>query len=166
MQLSLERELKLHAEEEISIPKEEELQIDAKQPHAKDPGVETSTHAETSRYGQKRSREADRWLYKVKQVVDGSVEEHKARFVAWGFSPVEGIEYDETFAPIVRYSSIRSMLALSNQMGWNIHQMDVKTKFLNGKIEEEVYIEQPEGFEVFDHESQVCRLKRALCGLK
>jgi len=83
---------------------------------------------------------SSRWLYKVKQAADGSVEKHKARFVARGFSQVEGIDYDETFAPIARYSSIRSMLALSAQMGWKIHQMDVKTTFLNGKIEEEVYI--------------------------
>eukprot|EP00253_Pinus_taeda_P028165 PITA_28165 len=71
------------------------------------------------------------WLYKVKQVVDGSVEKHKERFVACGFS-----------------------------------QMDVKTAFLNGDIEEEVYIEQPKGFETFDRDSHVCRLKRALYGMK
>lgn len=102
------------------------------------------------------------WLYKVKKTADGSVEKHKARFVARGFSQVEGIDYDETFTPIARYSSIRSILALSAQMGWKIHLMDVKTTFLNGMIEEEVYIEQPEGFETFDHESHVCRLKIAL----
>eukprot|EP00253_Pinus_taeda_P034948 PITA_34948 len=79
---------------------------------------------------------------------------------------VKGIDYDETFAPVARYSSIRSMLALLTQMGWKIHQMDVKTTFLNGKIEEEVYIEQPEGFETFDCELHVYRLKRALYGLK
>jgi hypothetical protein len=107
-----------------------------------------------------------RWIYKVKQVVDGSVEKYKARFVAWGFSQIEGIDYDETFAPVARYSSIRSILALSAQMGWRIHQMDVKTAFLNGIIKEEVYIEQPEGFETFEKESYVCRLKRALCGMK
>lgn len=106
------------------------------------------------------------WLYKVKQTVDGSVEKHKARFFTHGFSQVEGIDYDETFAPVTRYSSIRSMLALSAQMGWKIHQMDVKTAFLNGQIEEEVYIEQPEGFETFDRELYVCRLKRALYILK
>eukprot|EP00253_Pinus_taeda_P014718 PITA_14718 len=109
---------------------------------------------------------SSRWLYKVKQAIDGSVEKHKARFVARGFSQIEGIDYDETFAPITRYSSIISMLALSTQMGWKIHQMDVKTAFLNGEIEEEVYIEQPEGFETFDRESHVCRLKRALYALK
>ena len=58
-----------------------------------------------------------RWIYKVKQVVDGSVEKYKARFVAQGFSLIEGIDYDETFAPVARYSSIRSILALSAQMG-------------------------------------------------
>jgi len=107
-----------------------------------------------------------RWLYKVKHAADGSIEKHKARFVAKGFSQVEGIDYEETFAPVARYSSIRSILSLSSQMGWKIHQMDVKTAFLNGLIEEEVYIEQPEGFETFDRESHVCRLKRALYGLK
>eukprot|EP00253_Pinus_taeda_P011031 PITA_11031 len=83
------------------------------------------------------------WLYKVKQVANGSVEKHKARFVARGFSQVEGIDYDEAFAHVARYSSIRSILALSTQMGWKIHHMDVKTTFLNGMIKEEVYIEQP-----------------------
>jgi hypothetical protein len=107
-----------------------------------------------------------RWIYKVKQVADGSVEKYKARFVARGFSQIKGIDYDETFAPVARYSSIRSILALSARMGWRIHQMDVKIVFLNGIIEEEVYIEQPEGFETFDKESHVCRLKRALYGLK
>ena len=61
------------------------------------------------------------WLYKVKKAADGSVEKHKARFVARGFSQVEGIDYDETFALVARYSYIRSMLALSTQMGWKIH---------------------------------------------
>ena len=81
-----------------------------------------------------------RWIYKVKQAVDGSVEKYKARFVAWGFSQIEGIDYEETFAPVARYSSIRTILALSAQMVWHIDQMDVKTAFLNGVIEEEVYI--------------------------
>jgi hypothetical protein len=106
-----------------------------------------------------------RWIYKVKQVADGSLEKYKARFLDWGLSQIEGIDCDETFSPVARYSSIRSILALSAHMGWCIHQMDVKTMFLNGIIEEEVYIEKPEGFETFDRESHVCRLKRALYGL-
>ena len=107
-----------------------------------------------------------RWIYKLKQATDGSVEKYKARFVARGFSQIEGNKYEETFAPVARYSSIRTILNLSAQMGWHIHQMDVKTAFLNGVIEEEVYIEQPEGFEIFSIELRVCRLKRALYGLK
>jgi hypothetical protein len=107
-----------------------------------------------------------RWIYKVKQAIDGSVEKYKAGFVVLGFSQIEGIDYNETFAPVARYSSIRSIFALSTQMGWRIHQMDVKTAFLNGIIEEEVYIENPEGFEIFSNESYVCRLKRVFYGLK
>ena len=84
---------------------------------------------------------SSRWLYKVNQATDDSVEKHKAKFVVRGFSQVEGIDYDEIFAPIARYSSIRSILALSAQMGLKIHHMDVNTSFLNGIIEEEVYIE-------------------------
>ena len=89
----------------------------------------------------RKSVVGSRWIYKVKQTTYGSLEKNKARFVARGFSQVEGIDYDETFAPVARYSSIRSILALSAQMGWQIYQMDVKTTFLNGFIEEEVYIE-------------------------
>ena len=107
-----------------------------------------------------------RWIYKVRQVADGSIEKYKARLVAWGFSQIEGIDYEETFAPVARYSSIWTILALSTQMGWQIHQMDVKIAFLNGVIEEEVYIKQSEGFKIFSNESHVCRLKRALYGLK
>jgi len=107
-----------------------------------------------------------RSIYKVKQEANRSVEKYKARFVARGFSQIKGIDYEETFAPVARYSSIRTILVLSAQMGWHIHQMDVNTVFLNKVIEEEVYIEQPEGFEIFSSESHVCRLKRALYGLK
>ena len=73
---------------------------------------------------------------------------------------MEGIDYDENFSPVARYSSIISIIALSMQMGWKIHQMDVNTIFLNGFIEEEEYIEKPEVFETLDKESHVCRLKR------
>ena len=88
-----------------------------------------------------------RWIYKVKHAADGSVEKYKIRFVAKGFSQKEGIDYEETFAPIARYSSIQIIISLVVEMGWRVHQMDVKTAFLNGVIEEEVYIEQPEGFD-------------------
>ena len=103
-----------------------------------------------------------KWIYKIKHAADGSIEKHKARFVARGFSQKEGIDYEETFAPIARYTSIRSVLALATVMKWRIHQMDVKTAFLNGVVEEEVYVEHPLSFETHDRESHVCRLKKAM----
>ena len=84
-----------------------------------------------------------KWIYKVKFSADGSVEKCKAKFVARGFSQKEGIDYDETFAPVARYNSIWVIISLASVMGWKLHQMDVKTTFVNGEIEEEVYIEQP-----------------------
>ena len=107
-----------------------------------------------------------KWIYKIKHVVDVSIEKYKEIFMAWGFSQKEGIDYEETFAPIARYTSIRSVLALATMMKWKIHQMDVKTTFLNGVVEEEGYVEQPLGFETHDKEYHVCRLKKALYGLK
>ena len=86
--------------------------------------------------------------------------------MALGFSQKEGIDYEETFAPVARYTSIRSVLALDAMMKWKIHQMDVKTTFLNGVVEEEVYVEKPLGFETHDRETHVCKLKKALYGLK
>ena len=68
-----------------------------------------------------------KWIYKIKHVVDGSIEKYKARFVACGFSQKEGIDYEETFAPVAIYTSIKSILALAAVMKWKIHQMDVKT---------------------------------------
>jgi hypothetical protein len=109
---------------------------------------------------------SSKWIYKIKHAADGSIEKHKARFVARGFSQKEGIDYEETFSPVARYTSIRTIIALAAKMKWKLHQMDVKTTFLNGVIEEEVYIEQPQGFEVEDRKTHVCRLKKALYGLK
>ena len=107
-----------------------------------------------------------KWLYKIKYVADGSIEKYKARFVARGFSQIEGVDYEETFTPIARYASIRSVISIAVEMGWKVHLMDVNTTFLNGFIEEEVYIEQSEGFEVHGRDSHVCRLRKALYGLK
>jgi hypothetical protein len=94
------------------------------------------------------------------------MDKYKTRFVARGFSQKEGEDYDGTFAPIVRYTSIRSIISLVASMGWNLHQMDVNIDFLNGEIDEEVYIEQPQGFEVHSRDTHVCRLKKDLYGLK
>src|ERR1700722_3542848 len=84
-----------------------------------------------------------------KNATDESIENHKARFVACGFSQKEGIDYEETFSLVARYTSIRTIISLATKMKWKLHKMDVKTTFLNGVIEEEeVYIEQPQGFAV------------------
>ena len=86
--------------------------------------------------------------------------------MAKGYAQKEGIDYEETFTLASRYTSIRSVISLVAQMGWEIPQMDIKIAFLNEVIEEEVYIEQPETFEMQEQKSHVCKLKRALYGLK
>ena len=78
-----------------------------------------------------KSMVTSRWLYKIKHVADGSIKKFKARFVARGFSQVEGVDY---CSPVARYTSIHSIISIAAEMGWKIHQMDVKTTFLNGFI--------------------------------
>eukprot|EP00253_Pinus_taeda_P035481 PITA_35481 len=107
-----------------------------------------------------------KWIYKIKHAADGSIEKFKARFVACGFTQKEGIDYDETFAPMARYTSIRTVISLASIFGWKLHQMDVKTVFLNGNVEQEVYVEQPEGFILHNKDSHVCRLRKGLYDLK
>ena len=96
-----------------------------------------------------------KWIYKIKHVVDGSIEKQKERFMAHGFSQKEGIDYKEIFPPVVRYTSIRSILALVVVMKWKVHHMDVKTTFLNGVVKEKVYMEKPLGFEEHDRKTRV-----------
>ena len=85
---------------------------------------------------ERKSVVSSKWIYQIKHAVDGSIEKYTARFVARVFSQKEGINYEETFEPIVRYTSIRTSMALASMMKWSLHQMDVKTNFLNGVIEE------------------------------
>ena len=107
-----------------------------------------------------------KWTYNIKHAVDGSIDKYKARFVARWFSQDEGEDYDETFVPVARYTSIITIISLATSMGWSIHEMDVNTIFLNGVIEEEVYIQKHQGFEEHPRDSHVCRLKKSLYGLK
>ena len=83
---------------------------------------------------------SSKWIYVIKHAANGSIEKYKARFVARGFSQKEGIDYEETFVLVARYTFIRTILELASMMKWNIHQMDVKETFMNDVIEEEVYI--------------------------
>uniref|UniRef100_A0A2N9IZP8 Integrase catalytic domain-containing protein n=1 Tax=Fagus sylvatica TaxID=28930 RepID=A0A2N9IZP8_FAGSY len=108
-----------------------------------------------------------KWVYKIKTRSDGTVDRYKARLVAKGFTQEYGIDYEETFAPVARLSSVRTLIAVSASRHWPLFQMDVKNAFLNGELTEEVYMQlppvfsQPPGFSL-----KVCRLRRALYGLK
>eukprot|EP00253_Pinus_taeda_P012398 PITA_12398 len=107
-----------------------------------------------------------KWVYKNKYKVDGSLDKHKVRLVAKGFAQKEGVDYEETFAPTAKWATIRTLFALAAQNGWKVHQMDVKTAFLNGDLKENVFMSQPEGFVVKGHEHKVCKLVKSLYGLK
>ncbi|PIK49150.1 polyprotein [Apostichopus japonicus] len=113
-----------------------------------------------------RKAVGSKWVFKVKSCADGSVERYKARLVAQGFSQKFGVDYDETFCPVIRFESVRNVLALSVQNDLKVHQMDVTTAFLNGKLNEEVFMKQPDGFVVQGKEHLVCKLKRSIYGLK
>lgn len=105
-----------------------------------------------------------KWIYRTKFAADDSVDKHKARLVVKGFSQVAGVDYTETFAPISKMNSIRLTLAIVAAHGWVVHQMDVKSAFLHGDLDEEIYMEQPQGF--IQDTSLVCRLRKSLYGLK
>ena len=107
-----------------------------------------------------------KWIYKIKYKSDGSIDKHKARLVAKGYAQQEGIDYTETFAPVAKMDTIRTVLVVAAQHGWIIYQMDVKSAFLNGYVDEEIYVEQPQGFEIAGKENKVYKLKKALYGLK
>ena len=107
-----------------------------------------------------------KWVYKIKRKSDGSIDRYKARLVAKGYAQQYGIDYEETFAPTSRMTTIRTVVALAAHRGWKVHQLDVKTAFLNGDLQEEVYVKQPPGFAMKGKEHMVCRLNKALYGLK
>ena len=107
-----------------------------------------------------------KWVFKIKHDKDGVIERFKGRLVAKGYSQKYGIDYQETFSPVVHYSSIRTLLAFAVQHGIIIHQMDVTTAFLNGELTEDVYMEQPEGYVIAGKENLVCKLRKSIYGLK
>ncbi|KAI5341219.1 hypothetical protein L3X38_020493 [Prunus dulcis] len=107
-----------------------------------------------------------KWIFKIKLNLDGSIQKHKARLVAKGYTQKPGIDFNETFAPVARLDTIRTLIALAAQKCWKLWQLDVKSAFLNGVLEEEVYVDQPDGFVVKGDEDKVYRLRKALYGLK
>ena len=107
-----------------------------------------------------------KWIFKRKFKTDGSIDKYKARLVAKGYRQKEGLDYFDTYSPVSRITSIRMLIAIASLYSMEIHQMDVKTAFLNGELDEEIYMEQPEGFVVEGKETKVCKLVKSLYGLK
>ena len=107
-----------------------------------------------------------KWFYKTKMNAKGDIEKYKARLVAQGFSQQPGIDYNETFSPIERIDTVRMVLAIAAQNRWIMHQMDVKSTFLNGYLDEEVYVGQPLGYEIDKHRDKVYKLRKDLYSLK
>ena len=97
-----------------------------------------------------------KWVYRLKYNQNGSINKFKARIVAKGYSQIEGIDYNETFAPVTSLATLRVMIALAASRDLEIHQMDVKSAYLNGDLKEEIYMKQPEGFVEEDKEDLVC----------
>ncbi|GKF01288.1 retrovirus-related pol polyprotein from transposon TNT 1-94 [Tanacetum coccineum] len=107
-----------------------------------------------------------KWVSRNKKDEHGITTKNKARLVAQGYSQEEGIDYDETSAPVARMEAIRIFLVFATYMNFKVYQMDVKSAFLNGKLKEEVYVKQPPGFESSEFPNYVCKLNKSLYGLK
>jgi hypothetical protein len=107
-----------------------------------------------------------KWVFKIKQGANGEVEHYKAKLVARGFTQTYRVDYNDTFAPVAKFTSIRCILALVALEDMEIHQMYMKMTVLNGELEKEIYMEQPQGFVQQGGEHLVCKLHKSLYGLK
>jgi histone deacetylase 1/2 len=107
-----------------------------------------------------------KWVYRIKKRADGSIDRYKARLVAKGFKQRYGIDYEDTFSPMVKIATNRTVLSLAVSRGWSLRQLDVKNAFIHGVLDEEVYMKQPPGFENPHALHYICKLDKALYGLK
>ena len=105
-----------------------------------------------------------KWIFKRKMKTDGSIDKYKARLVIKGYRQQEGLDYFDTYSPVTRINSIRMILAIAALRNLEVHQMDVKTAFLNGDIDETIYMVQPENFVLGDPKNMVCRLRKSIYG--
>ncbi|GKC46671.1 retrovirus-related pol polyprotein from transposon TNT 1-94 [Tanacetum coccineum] len=108
----------------------------------------------------------NKWVYRMKMGELNSLSRYKARLVVKGFNQKEGVDFGEIFSPVVKMSSVRVVLGLAASMDLEVQQLDVKTSLLHGDLEEEIYMDQPEGFKVNGKENMVCKLKKSSYGLK
>ena len=107
-----------------------------------------------------------KWVYKVKHNAEGLISRYKARLVTKGYAQTYGIDFEETLSPVAKMATVRAVISMAVAKGWEFQQMDVKNVFLNGELQEEVYMENPEGYVHLEFLHYVCRLKKALYGLK
>lgn len=108
----------------------------------------------------------NKWVFRIKRDIEGRVLKHKARLVAKGFLQTSGVDYHETFSPVIKASTLRIILTITVSRGWSVKQVDINNAFLNGKLNEVVFMNQPEGFVDKRNPTFVCRLEKALYGLK
>nr|GEU80847.1 copia protein [Tanacetum cinerariifolium] len=150
----------MKVEESLNVTFDETL------PPPKTPPLEDDKLVEEEAIEVSKTPIGTKWVYRNKLDENGVVTRNKARLVVQGYNQQEGIDYDETYAPIARLDSIRILLAYACALDFKLYQMDMKSTFLNGFINEEVYVAQPLGFIDFAKPNYVYRLKKALYGLK